>query len=106
MLAAVADAEQAVSDGEAIPHGSRAQVQIMAALVLLAAGDAEQAAARLAPVLGLPAELRLATFSGRLSTASALASGPPTGTAAPRGGSPSRSPATSASPPATSWPTR
>jgi hypothetical protein len=43
---------------------------------LLAAGDAEQAAGRLAPVLGLPTEMRLATFAGRLSAAGALASAP------------------------------
>ena len=48
----------------------------MAGLALLAAGDAEQAAGRLAPVLGLPAEMRLATFAGRLSAAGALASAP------------------------------
>jgi plasmid maintenance system antidote protein VapI len=76
VLAAVADAEQAVADGESIPHGSWAQVQIMAALALLAAGDAEQAAGRLAPVLGLPPEMRLATFAGRLSVAGTLASTP------------------------------
>ena len=76
VLAAVADAEQAVADGESIPHGSWAQVQIMAALALLADSDPEQAAARLAPVLNLPAEMRLATFAGRLSTVGVLASAP------------------------------
>jgi hypothetical protein len=76
VLAAVADAEQAVADGEGIPHGSWAQVQIMAALAMLAMGDAEQAVDRLAPVFGLPAEMRLATFAGRLSSAGALASAP------------------------------
>lgn len=76
VLAAVADAERAVADGESIPHGSWAQVQIMAALAMLANGDAEQAAARLAPVFVLPAEMRLATFAGRLSSVGALASAP------------------------------
>jgi hypothetical protein len=76
VLEAVADAERAVADGEDISHGSWAQVQIMAGLALLAAGNAEQAAARLAPVLGLPTEMRLATFAGRLSAAGALASAP------------------------------
>jgi len=52
----------------------RTQVRIVAALALLASGDADQAAEQLAPVLGLPSELRLATFTGRLSQCAALAS--------------------------------
>jgi plasmid maintenance system antidote protein VapI len=86
VLEAVSAAEEAVSDGESVSHGSWAQVQIMAALALLATGDADQAAARLAPVLGLPAEMRLATFAGRLSAAGALASAPAyAGSSAARG---------------------
>jgi hypothetical protein len=76
VLAAVADSDQAVRDGESIPHGSWIQVQIMAALAMLATGDAQQAAARLGPVFGLPSDMRLATFAGRLSTVGALASAP------------------------------
>lgn len=77
VLAALAGAERAVSDGEEAPYASLAQVRLCAALALLASGDADGAAGQLAFVLGLPAEMRLATFGGRLSQAAALASAPP-----------------------------
>jgi hypothetical protein len=77
VLAAVAMAEAVIRDGEQAPYGSLAQVRLGAALALLASGDADQAAEHLAPVLGLPAEIRLATFTGRLSQCAALASTAP-----------------------------
>jgi transcriptional regulator with XRE-family HTH domain len=76
VLSAVASGEAAARDGEDVPHGTWVQLQISAALALLAAGDAEAAAGRLAPVTGLPAEMRLATFDGRLAGAAAMASAP------------------------------
>jgi hypothetical protein len=77
VLVALAGAEHAVSDGEEVPYASLAQVRLCAALALLASGDADQAAGQLSFVLGLPAEMRLATFGGRLSQAAALASAAP-----------------------------
>jgi hypothetical protein len=77
VLAAAAAAEGAVRDGEDVPYGSLSQVRLAAALALLASGDADQAAGWLAPVLSLPPEMRLATFTGRLSQAGALASDAP-----------------------------
>lgn len=85
VLAALAAAEAAVRDGEDAPHGSWVQLQISAALALLADWDAEQAAARLGPVFYLPAEMRLATFAARLSAAETLALAAPQ-----RGGSAAR----------------
>ncbi|MCW2929813.1 MAG: hypothetical protein JWM19_775 [Actinomycetia bacterium] len=77
VLSAAASGEAAAAgDGEEVPHGSWVQLQIAAALALLASGDADGAAARLGPVLGLPAEMRLATFAGRLAAAAAIASAP------------------------------
>jgi len=75
--AAAADADAAVRYGEEGPFGSWAQVRISAALALLATGDAEQATWRLRPVIGLPREMRLATFVGKLSQTMSLASAPP-----------------------------
>ena len=77
VLGAVAMAEVAIRDGQQAPYGSLAQVRLCAALALLASGDAEQASEQLAPVLGLPSEMRLATFTGRLSQCAALASAAP-----------------------------
>jgi hypothetical protein len=77
VLAALAGAEQAVTEGEEVPYAWLAQVRLCAALALLASGDADQAAAQFAFVLGLPADMRLATFWGRLSQAAALASALP-----------------------------
>jgi hypothetical protein len=77
VLGAVAMAEGAIRDGEQAPYGSLAQVRLCAALALLASGDADQAAEQLVPVLGLPPEMRLATFTGRLSQCAALASAAP-----------------------------
>lgn len=77
VLAALAMAEAALRDGEQAPYGSMAQVRLCAALALLASGDADQAAVQLGPVLGLPPEMRLATFTGRLSQCAALASAAP-----------------------------
>jgi hypothetical protein len=74
VLSAVASGEAAARDGEDVPHGSWVQLQISAALALLATGDAGQAGERLAPVIGMPAEMRLATFDGRLAGAAAMAS--------------------------------
>ena len=77
VLGAAAMAEAAIRDGEQAPYGSLAQVRLCAALALLASGDADQASEHLAPVLGLPPEMRLATFTGRLSQCAALASATP-----------------------------
>lgn len=77
MIAAAADADNAVRDGEDYPFGSFMQAQISAALAMLATGNAEQAAARLAQVFSLPADMRLATFNGKLSHAAVLASAAP-----------------------------
>jgi len=77
VLAALAGAERAVDEGEDVPYASLAQVRLCAALAMLASGDADRAAGQLAPVLGLPAEMRLATFAGRLAQAAVLASAPP-----------------------------
>jgi transcriptional regulator with XRE-family HTH domain len=77
VLAALAAAEQAAADGEEVPYASLVQVRLCAALALLASGDADQAAGQLAFVLSLPADMRLATFEGRLSQAGALASAAP-----------------------------
>jgi hypothetical protein len=76
VLSAVASGEAAARDGEDVPHGTWVQLQISAALALLASGDAEAAADRLTPVTGMPAEMRLATFDGRLAGAAAMASAP------------------------------
>jgi hypothetical protein len=73
VLAALTGAEQAAVDGEQAPYASFAQVRLCAALALLAVGDADRAAAQLAFVLGLPPDMRLATFDGRLSQAAVLA---------------------------------
>jgi hypothetical protein len=77
VLAALAAAEDAVMEGEQAPYASLAQVRLVAALALLASGDADQAAERLVPVLRLPPEMRLATFTDRLSQCAALASAAP-----------------------------
>jgi hypothetical protein len=77
VIAAVADADTAVRDGEDYPFGSFMQAQISAALAMLATGNAEQAAARLTQVFNLPADMRLATFNGKLSHAAVLASAAP-----------------------------
>jgi hypothetical protein len=74
---AAADADAAVRYGEEAPFGTWTQMQITSALALLATGDAEQAAGQLGPVLGLPPEMRLATFAGKLAQAGSLASAPP-----------------------------
>lgn len=58
------------------PHGSWVQLQISAALALLASGDADGATARLRPVLWMPAELKLKTFDSKLSAAAASARSP------------------------------
>jgi hypothetical protein len=77
VLGTVAMAESAIRDGEQAPYGSLAQVRLCAALALLASGDADQASGYLAAVLGLPPEMRLATFTDRLSQCAALASSAP-----------------------------
>lgn len=77
VLAAAADADAALADGERASFGSVTQTRISAALACLAAGDASQAAEWLAPVLGLAAEMRLATFTGKLSSAASIASAAP-----------------------------
>ena len=77
VIAAVMDADTAIRNGEDQPFGSFMQTQISAALAMLATGDAEQAAIRLAQVFDLPADMRLATFNGKLSHAAALASAAP-----------------------------
>jgi hypothetical protein len=74
VLGAVAMAETAIRDGDQAPYGSLAQVRLCAALALLASGDADRASEHLAPVITLPPEMRLATFTGRLSQCAALAS--------------------------------
>lgn len=71
------DADTAVRNGENHPFGSFMQTQISAGLAMLATGDAEQAATRLAQVFNLPADMRLATFNGKLSHAAVLASAAP-----------------------------
>lgn len=76
VLAVAADADAACRDGEEPMFGSWAQVQISAALALLSTGDAEAAVERLRPILELPSEMRLATFNGKLSRVTALASAP------------------------------
>jgi hypothetical protein len=77
VLAALAAAEEAVADGGQVPYASLAQVRLVAALALLASGDADQATTHLAPVLGLPPDMRLATFTDRLSQCAALTSSAP-----------------------------
>lgn len=72
--AAVLSAAQTCDYGEEhAPHGSWVQLQISAALALLASRDVEGAAERLDPVLGMPVELRLKTFDAKLSAVSAMA---------------------------------
>ena len=77
VLAAAAGADEALADGEDAPFGSVMQVRINAALACLADGDASQASQWLAPVLALPAEMRLTTFDGKLARTAALATAPP-----------------------------
>lgn len=77
VIAAVTDADTAVRNGEDYPFGTYMQAQISAALAMLASGDAEQAAIRLGQVFDLPADMRLATFNGKLSHAAVLASAAP-----------------------------
>lgn len=77
VIAAAMDADTAVHNGEDHPFGSFMQAQISAALAMLATGDAEQAAIRLAKIFNLPADMRLATFNGKLSHAAVLASATP-----------------------------
>jgi hypothetical protein len=79
VLAAATAADNACRDGEEPPFGSWAQVQISAALALLATGEPDAAGERLAAVLDLPAGMRLATFAGKLDRAAVLASAPPYG---------------------------
>jgi hypothetical protein len=64
-------------DGYQAPYGSLAQVRLCAALALLASCDTDHASEHLAPVSTLPPEMRLATFTGRLSQCAALASAAP-----------------------------
>lgn len=77
VLAAAGEADQARRDGEQASFGSVAQMRISAALSCLATGDAGQAAEWLAPVLALPAEMRLATFTGKMARAASIASAAP-----------------------------
>lgn len=77
VIAAVTDADTAVRTGEDYPFGTYMQAQISAALAMLASGEAEQAAIRLGQVFDLPADMRLATFNGKLSHAAVLASAAP-----------------------------
>lgn len=77
VLAAAADTDEALRHGEDAPFGSVVQMRISAALACLATGDADQAAEWLAPVFALAAEMRLATFSGKLARAGAIAAAPP-----------------------------
>lgn len=74
VLAAAGDADEARRDGERASFGSVTQTRISAALSCLAAGDAGQAAEWLAPVLALPAQMRLATFAGKMAHAASIAS--------------------------------
>lgn len=76
VLAAAADADGAYRAGEERSYGTWAQVQMSAALARLGLGSVDGAAERLAPVLALPPEMRLATFDDKLSRTLSLLSGP------------------------------
>lgn len=67
VLAAAAEADNEYRSGEERSYGTWAQVQMSAALAHLALGAVDAAAGRLAPVLGLAPEMRLATFDDKLS---------------------------------------
>jgi plasmid maintenance system antidote protein VapI len=85
VLAAAEDAAQASRDGEQPNFGTWAQLQISAGLAYLRMMEPEGAAECLAPVLALPAECHLATFTGKLAFAATLAaSAPYRGSAAAR----------------------
>jgi len=74
VLDAAAEADAAYAEGEEVHYATWAQVQISAAIAYLRGGEVEGAAYRLAPVLALPPEMRLATFDGKLAyIAAALA---------------------------------
>lgn len=77
VLAAAADSDEALLAGERAPFGSVTQTRINASLACLASGDPDQAADWLAPVLALPPDMRLATFTGKIDTAAQLASAAP-----------------------------
>lgn len=77
VLAAAADTEAALASGERGSFGSVAQMRISAALGCLASGDIGQAAEWLGPVIALPTELRLATFTAKMARAAAVVSSAP-----------------------------
>jgi transcriptional regulator with XRE-family HTH domain len=62
--------------GDGCSYGTLMQVHLTAALALLQSGEAEAAAGRLEPVLGLPPTRRLVTFGARLAQARAVLNGP------------------------------
>jgi hypothetical protein len=76
VLTATATADEAHHAGEECSYGTWAQVQMSAALAYLGNGAVDGAAVRLAPVLALPASLRLATFDDKLARTLALLSRP------------------------------
>lgn len=77
VLAAADDAAQASRDGEQPNFGTWAQLQISAGLAYLRMMEPEAAAECLAPILALPPQRRLATFTGKLAFAAALAGSAP-----------------------------
>jgi transcriptional regulator with XRE-family HTH domain len=76
VLDAAREADAAGRAGEDVSCGTWGQVQLNAALAYLGQGEVEGAAARLDPVLVLPAPLRLVTFGGKLACAAGVLAGP------------------------------
>jgi len=76
VLAAVQTAADAIGAGDECSYGTAMQLQLGAAIALLQTGEAEAAAARLAPVFGLPPARRLVTFGARLAQARVVLDGP------------------------------
>lgn len=74
VLTAAATADEANRAGEDCQYGTWAQVQMSAALARLGNGAVDGAADRLAPVLALPSDMRLATFDDKLARTLALLS--------------------------------
>jgi len=74
VLTAAATADEANRAGEDCQYGTWAQVQMSAALAHLGNGAVDGAADRLAPVLALPSDMRLATFDDKLARTLALLS--------------------------------
>jgi transcriptional regulator with XRE-family HTH domain len=70
-------AAQAVTDGEEPNFGTYMQLKLSAAIAYLRGMEPEAAAEALAPVLALPADRKLATFTGKLTLAATIVAAPP-----------------------------